>query len=116
METVRLDIYLWVVRAYKTRSQAKLACDSGRVTLNDASAKPSSLVRVNDMLVVRGEVRRTLRVVALSEVRGPAAVAKALYADLTPPPDPKAPAARRDAGAGRPTKRERRKIDELRAR
>lgn len=113
METVRLDVWLWAARFYKTRSQAKQACDASQVRANDEVAKPSRIVRVGDTITAKiGDTRRIGKVLLLSEVRGPAPVARALYDDLSPPPLPRLERiAPRDPGAGRPTKRERRVID-----
>ncbi len=77
---VRLDIWLWAARFYKTRSLAKQAVDTGRVEIGGQRAKPSRIVRVGDELsVVRGEEVFGIRVEGLSEQRGPAPVAQALY-------------------------------------
>jgi ribosome-associated heat shock protein Hsp15 len=120
-DSVRVDKWLWAARCFKTRSQATEACVTGHVRVNDEPAKAAKLVRVGDTVTARtpgGE--RILKVAALDDKRGPAEVAQALYEDLTPPPEPKlpwqlfeAPAERREAGAGRPTKRDRRLIDHL---
>ncbi len=93
---------------------AKIACDAGHVRLNDAPAKPAHNVKPTDLIRARAPSGlRLLRVVALSDTRGPPAAARALFEDLTPvtPPSPE-PA--RDRGAGRPTKRERRETLRLR--
>jgi ribosome-associated heat shock protein Hsp15 len=115
---VRIDKWLWAARFFKTRSLATAACDGGRVDVNDQAAKPSRLVRPGDLLhVTLPSGRTTARVVALAEQRGPASIARGLYEDLTPPAPPRlrmAPPARRPAGAGRPTKRDRRALDHLR--
>jgi ribosome-associated heat shock protein Hsp15 len=116
---VRLDKWLWAARVFKTRSLAGAACDGGKVDLNDQAAKPAKAVRPGDLVRVtlpQGR-RRILKVVALDDRRGSAAVARALYEDLTPP-EPARPRGAtpplRPPGAGRPTKRERRAIDRLR--
>jgi ribosome-associated heat shock protein Hsp15 len=117
-DALRIDKWLWAARFFKTRSLATAACDGGRVDVNDHATKPSRLVRIGDLLhVTLPSGRRVARVVALAEKRGPAASARALYEDLTPPTPPRlrmtVPAAR-PAGAGRPTKRDRRALDHLR--
>jgi len=121
METVasmRVDKWLWAARAFKTRSLAADACDGGKVDVNGEAAKPAKQVRADDhveITVVGG--RRILRVLALSDRRGPATEARSLYADLTPPAPPRLRQPKppyRPPGAGRPTKRERREIDRLR--
>ncbi|MBM4368672.1 MAG: RNA-binding S4 domain-containing protein [Deltaproteobacteria bacterium] len=118
MDAVRLDTWLWAARFYKTRSQAKEACDAGHVWVNGDVAKPARSVRPDDELRVRvGDWPRLARVIATSEVRGPAPVARLLYEDLTPPrPARSAPVATRDPGAGRPTKRDRRDTERWRGR
>ena len=116
---VRVDRWLTAARVFKSRGLASDACDGGKVDVNDDAAKPSRLVRGGDMVRVtlpRGR-RLILRVVALGERRGSAAVARTLYEDLTPPEPPRGPRATpiyRAAGSGRPTKRERRDLDRLR--
>lgn len=116
---LRIDKWLWAARFFTTRSLAATACDGGRVDINEQAAKPSRLVRPGDLVrVTLPSGRRVARVVALAERRGPASTARALYEDLTPPAPPRlrtAAPARRAPGAGRPTKRERRAIDRLRA-
>ena len=118
-QSVRLDKWLWAARVFKTRSLAADACDGGKVDVNVQSAKPAKALRPGDLVRVtlpQGR-RRILKVAVLDDRRGSAAVARALYADLTPPEPPRPrwgalPA--RVPGAGRPTKRERRAIDRLR--
>ena len=114
----RLDTWLWCARVYKTRSQAKDACDAGHVSVNGDRAKPATTVRVGDEVRARaGDQARVLRVASFASTRGPAPVARTLFNDLTPPPPPRAErAATREAGAGRPTKRERRETDRWRGR
>jgi len=77
---VRLDIWLWAARFFKTRSLAKQAIEAGKVELDEATCKPSRPLRVGDRLRVRrGEEIITVDVIALSEQRGPARIAQALY-------------------------------------
>jgi ribosome-associated heat shock protein Hsp15 len=117
-DSMRIDKWLWAARFFKTRSLAAAACNGGRVDVNEQAARPSRLVRPGDLLrVTQPSGRRIARVTALGEQRGPASTARALYDDLTPPSPPRlrvAPPAQRAAGAGRPTKRDRRAIDHLR--
>lgn len=118
-ESVRLDKWLWAARFYKSRSLAQEACDGGKVDVNGQAAKPSRAVRPGDRIrMTMGEWRRELVVTALSDRRGPATQARALYDDLSPPPPPRAlrppPAVVRGPGLGRPTKRERRLHDRIR--
>lgn len=77
---IRLDIWLWAARFYKTRSLAKQAVETGKVEIGGQRAKPSRVVRVGDELkVARGEDVFGIRVEGLSEQRGPASVAQTLY-------------------------------------
>ena len=77
---VRLDLWLWAARFYKTRALAKHAVETGKVDVGGQRAKPSRSVRVGDaLLVVRGEERFEVEVLVSSAVRGPARVAQALY-------------------------------------
>jgi ribosome-associated heat shock protein Hsp15 len=118
LESVRLDKWLWAARVFKTRGVAAAACDGGKVDVNDQAAKPAKGVRPGDLVRVslpQGR-RRILKVAALGERRGSATVARALFEDLTPPEPSRARLAappRREPGAGRPTKRERRLLDRL---
>ncbi|MCB9707037.1 MAG: RNA-binding S4 domain-containing protein [Myxococcales bacterium] len=119
LETVRLDKWLWAARCYKTRGLATEACTAGHVKVNGESAKPAKSVRPGDEIHVRiSGWTRILVVVGLSDRRGPATVARELYEDRSPPPPPRdesMPALpQRERGAGRPSKRERRKIEDLR--
>lgn len=79
---VRLDVWLWAARFYKTRSLAKHAVETGKVDAGGQRAKPSRLVRAGDALrIARGEEIFEVEVRGLSVVRGPAPVAQALYAE-----------------------------------
>jgi ribosome-associated heat shock protein Hsp15 len=117
-DSIRIDKWLWAARVFKTRSLAAAACAGGKVDVNEQAVKPAKLVRRGDLLhVTVGPSRRVLRIAALADRRGPAAAARALYADLTPPVPPRTrqmPVGLRPMGAGRPTKRERRAIERLR--
>jgi ribosome-associated heat shock protein Hsp15 len=113
---VRLDKWLWAARCFKTRGLAAEACDAGHVKVNGHSCKPAKSVRVGDRIEARtpGGLR-VLDVAALADRRGPAEVARALYLDHSPPPPPRDPMmVTRERGTGRPSKRERRRIDRLR--
>lgn len=80
LASVRLDLWLWAARFYRTRALAKHAIETGKVDAGGQRAKPSRSVRIGDVLVVaRGEERFEIEVVALSDVRGPASIAQALY-------------------------------------
>jgi ribosome-associated heat shock protein Hsp15 len=80
--STRLDKWLWAARFYKTRSLATEAVNRGRVQVNDQAAKPAREVRIGDLVSVRqGDIpiARIVQVLGLSDVRGPAPVAQALY-------------------------------------
>ncbi len=118
----RIDIWLWYARFYKTRSLATKMVRGGKVRLNGNICKKSStLVSVSDVLTfARADEILIARVRELGSRRGPATEAQQLYEDLTPPKEPKMQArtnnariASREKGSGRPTKRERRAIDNL---
>jgi ribosome-associated heat shock protein Hsp15 len=80
MTGVRMDKWLWAARFFKTRALASKACELGRVRSNGMEAKPAREVKVGDRLQVKNEGGEwELVVVALSEMRGPAAVAQGLY-------------------------------------
>jgi ribosome-associated heat shock protein Hsp15 len=80
VRTVRLDLWLWAARFFKTRALAKQAIDTGKVEIDGQRAKPSRGLRIGDALVVaRGEERFEIEVLALADVRGPASVAQTLY-------------------------------------
>lgn len=78
--TVRLDLWLWAARFFKTRALAKQAIEAGKVEIGGQRAKPARGVRVGDVLqVVRLDERFDIEVLALADVRGPASVAQTLY-------------------------------------
>ncbi|MCR6496572.1 RNA-binding S4 domain-containing protein [Thermomonas sp. S9] len=78
--SVRLDLWLWAARFFKTRALAKHAIETGKVEVGGQRAKPARGVRVGDALIVqRAEERFEIEVLALSDTRGPASVAQALY-------------------------------------
>lgn len=111
--SIRIDRWLWAARAFHSRAQAAAACDGGKVAVNGTAAKPHKLIRPQDEVsVATPHGRQIWKVIALAGRRGPASVARALYQDLTPPPPPPDPSMpRRERGAGRPTKRERRRME-----
>lgn len=120
--TVRLDLWLWAARFFRTRSLAKQAVETGKVDAAGQRAKSSRAVRVGDVLVItRGEEVFEIEVLALSDRRGSAAVAQALYSESAASRQRReaALAARRAERAGyqapqsRPDKRARRLIRAL---
>lgn len=79
---IRLDLWLWAARFYRTRCLAKQAVDTGKVDVGGQRAKPARAVRIGDaMRIVRGDEVFEIEVLALSDQRGPASVAKLLYAE-----------------------------------
>ncbi len=123
-EKIRLDKWLWAARFYKTRSLAADEIDKGRVKVNGQVAKASREPRIGDEIELRaGFDQRTLRVKGLSAVRGPAPQAALLYEETAASLLARANAAeqRRIApepaqglSQGRPTKRDRRQLQDLR--
>ena len=118
---VRVDVWLWSVRIYKTRSSANSACASGNVRIDGTVVKASKVVAPGQMITARTRGRvRIVEVVELHKKRVGAELAQAAYIDNSPPVEPRnpkaAPTGVREAGAGRPTKRDRRQIDKLRGR
>ena len=118
---VRVDVWLWSVRIYKTRSSAKSAAAAGNVRVDGAVVKPAKLIRPGQTVTARTRGRvRIVEVVEMHSKRVGAEVAQAAYVDHSPPPEPRTPKAGpagvRDRGAGRPTKRDRRQIDKLQGR
>jgi ribosome-associated heat shock protein Hsp15 len=125
VESVRIDKWLWAARFFKSRAAATAAVAGGRVHVNGVRVKPSKEIRTTDSVEVRiGDVRWNVVVLGMTDKRGPAAVAAALY-DETPESlagRERLAAERRlarppgtDVGP-RPTKQARRRIDALRAR
>lgn len=121
MEEVRIDKFLWAIRAYKTRSEATDACNGGKIRLNGADVKPSKAVHRGDTIVVRkGPVTYTYRVIELIDKRQGAKTVPQFVDNLTPQSELDklhAPVEtfflKRDRGAGRPTKKDRRQMDSL---
>lgn len=120
-EKLRIDKYLWSIRAFKTRSLATDACKAGRVKLAGSNLKPSHVVKIGEIYTVqKGIERKVIKVVDLLERRVDAKTAVNFYEDLTPVEETHAyksvfhaPTLTRDRGAGRPTKKDRREIDDL---
>ena len=118
--TMRLDKWLWAARFYKTRSLATQEIDKGRIQVNGQVAKPSRDLKPGDLVEIRqGPVLRAIQVRGVSNARGPAPVAQALYEET-----PESVARREEAmrqrretpepalaiEQGRPTKRDRRQL------
>jgi ribosome-associated heat shock protein Hsp15 len=125
MTSVRIDKWLWAARFFKTRALAARACELGRIQSNGQNAKPARDVCVGDMLRVTndgGEFQ--VEVLLLSDVRGPASVAQTLYREteasrelrLKVAAERKAMKQFEELPAGRPSKRDRRRIVQFRGR
>ena len=120
-EKLRIDKYLWAIRAFKTRTLASDACKSGRVKLDGNNIKPSHEVKVGEIYQVsKGIERKVIKVTGLLESRVDAKTAVYFYEDITPVEQTTAfksmfhaPLLTRDRGTGRPTKKDRREIDDL---
>jgi len=121
-EKLRIDKYLWAIRLFKTRSQAGAACDGGKVKFNGDSVKASKTVNVGDEYEVKTEARRwRIKVTGLLHNRVQYSEAVKYYIDLTPAEElerMKSVASsfhtgKRLSKVGRPTKRERRDLDEF---
>ena len=119
MTGTRIDKWLWAARFFKTREQASKACEMSRVSSNGQRAKPAREVRVGDMLQIKNEAAEfEIEVLALSQQRGPAAIAQTLYRETEASVELRRKAAeeRRLLGpiatmpTGRPSKRDRRLI------
>jgi ribosome-associated heat shock protein Hsp15 len=116
MDGTRIDKWLWAARFFKTRELASKACEMGRISSNGVRAKPAREVRVGDLLHICNEAAEWgIEVLALSQQRGPAAIAQTLYRETEASAELRRKAAdeRRLLGpiasipTGRPTKRDR---------
>jgi len=120
-EKLRIDKYLWAIRLFKTRTLATEACKAGRVKFNGQNIKASVVVKVGDVYQVsKGIEKKVIEVVELLYTRVESKIAVTKYKDITPLEETHAyksmfhaPVMTRDRGAGRPTKRDRREIDDL---
>ena len=120
-EKLRIDKYLWAIRAFKTRTLASDACKSGRVKLDGNNIKPSHEVKIGEVYQVsKGLERKVIKVTGLLESRVDAKTAVYFYEDITPVEQTTAfksmfhaPLLTRDRGTGRPTKKDKREIDDL---
>ena len=118
---VRVDKYLWAMRIYKTRSIATDACKCGRVKMNGVEVKPSRMFHVGDIFTVRkGPITYTYRILQLWGNRLGAKVVPSYLEDITPPEQLEllelaryAAQSGRDRGTGRPTKKDRREIEQF---
>ena len=121
MEGIRIDKYLWAIRVFKTRTDATDACKGGKVKIGTVNAKPSREVQVGEVISVRkGAVTFTYKVLQLVDHRLGAKLAPEFAENLTPESEIeklRAPVESffltRDRGAGRPTKKDRREIEQI---
>jgi ribosome-associated heat shock protein Hsp15 len=125
MTRVRMDKWLWAARFFKTRSLAARACELGRIESNGQPAKASREVRVGDLLQVKNDSGDFhVEVLVLSEMRGPASVAQTLYSETEASRELRLKLAEERKTMphfealreGKPSKRDRRRIDRLRGR
>ena len=121
----RIDKWLWAARFFKTRSMATRACELGRIQSHQQPAKPAREVHVGDMLQIRTEGGDfEVEVLQLSDTRGPAVVAQTLYRETDASREARAKVAAErksmmhftPAPMSRPSKRDRRKINQFRGR
>jgi ribosome-associated heat shock protein Hsp15 len=120
-EAVRIDKWLWAVRIFKTRSQATEACKKGKVSVRDLPVKASHEVHPGEVIKVRKPpLTFSYKVLALAEKRMSAKLTVSFVEDITPPEELKIVEMQkqmnwisRDRGAGRPTKKDRRKLDDF---
>ena len=121
IEDIRIDKFLWAVRIYKTRSKASEACRAGKVKINDMPVKPSKDAKVGDIISVNlGIFNKTIKIKALLANRVGAVLVDSYIEDLTPQEEfDKLVVLKsknfewRGRGIGRPTKKDRRRIDRL---
>lgn len=120
-EEVRIDKYLWAIRVYKTRSDATEACKGGKVRVNGNDIKPSRAVKSGDVITARkGAICYTYKVLAIIDKRQGARLVPNYAENITPQEELdklRHPVEtfflKRDPGAGRPTKKDRRQMDSL---
>lgn len=119
---IRIDKYLWAIRIFKTRSQAGDACSKGKVKMNDNSIKASKIVEINDVYEIKADSRKwVIQVKGLLNHRVQFSEAINFYRDLTPDELLKKPGyetsafhtGKRLSKIGRPTKKERRGLDDF---
>lgn len=119
MDRTRIDKWVWAIRLFKTRAEATDACRGGHVKVNGKTVKPAATVAVGDRVHVRVHgTDRDVEVTQVIDKRVGAAIAVTCYVDHTPPPPEvdRVMVAPRERGTGRPTKRDRRRIEDFRGR
>ncbi len=120
-DKTRIDKYLWAIRIFKTRSLASDACKAGRVKLESQSIKASYVVKEGDIIhIQKDQQKKIVKVIEILDKRVDAPTAQKYYEDLSPVNDtPRlfsvftVPVLKRDRGSGRPTKKDRREIDDI---
>lgn len=120
-DKVRIDKYLWSIRIFKTRNLATEACKAGKVKLEQNSVKASYVVKVGDVFhIQKDHLKKIVKVTGILEKRVDASTAANYFEDLSPVDDTprhfsvfNVPVLKRDRGTGRPTKKDRREIDEI---
>ena len=121
MNEARIDKWLWAARIFKTRTIAADACKNGRVAVNDVNVKPSRMVKVGDKISVRKPpVTYSFKILKTIEQRVGAKLLPEIYENVTPPDQYEllemnriSGFVNRQRGTGRPTKKERRALDEF---
>ena len=121
MDSMRIDKLLWTARLYKTRSQAGEACKGWKIKIDGISVKPSREIKVEDIVEVQQQgILKKVKVLKINKSRVGAKLVSELMEDLTPPEEyehlemlRRLKTEKRDRGAGRPTKKERRDINKL---
>ncbi len=120
-ESVRVDKWLWAVRIFKTRSLSTEACKKGHVSMGGSTLKPSKMVQVGDTIQVRkSPITKSLKILALAEKRMSAKLILDFVEDVTPASEMELLEMQRnmrwsarDRGTGRPTKKDRRELDDF---
>ena len=121
LQNVRIDKWLWAVRIYKTRSKATEACKKGRILIENLPAKPSREIHPGDIIEIKkAPITRKFKVLALAEKRMSAKLVDDFVEDITPPEEielletqKKMKWFSRKPGTGRPTKKDRRDLDDF---
>lgn len=120
-EQVRIDKWVWAVRIFKTRSQATEACKKGHIIIDNLPVKPSRQVHLGEIIQVKKPpYTRRFKVLALAEKRMSASLVQSFAEDVTPPEELALQEIHknmrwisREKGAGRPTKKDRRDLDDF---
>jgi ribosome-associated heat shock protein Hsp15 len=119
----RIDKWLWAARFFKTRALASRACDLGRILIHNQPAKPAREVHPNDLLQIKNDSGDfEIKVLVLSEIRGPAAAARTLYEETEQSKKKRTELAEAQRlmphfeleRTGKPSKRDRRRMDKFR--